>query len=1157
MDSIISLGQKNTLAEYMILSSADNRPPMLDKDLYNSWKKNGVIRTKKYAELSVLRKIQADCDMKATNIILQGLPTDIYSLVNHHRVAKDLWERGESLHTYYLRFTQLINDMNIYKMKMEQFQVNTKFLNSLPPEWSKFVTDVKLVKDLHTSNFDQLHAYLEQHELYANDVRIMRERNQDPLAFVANQQMTPPHFNTYQSYYNNPQLQQQFSPSQHGSIQPNQQYSSHYPSQTQFNHSSIPPSHAFQSQMNHQTLTVPQVIPQVAYQSPQAHTQPMTESPFRDSGSVVPVFSPGDDMSACLNKAMAFLTVVASSRFLTTNNQLRTSSNLRNQATIQDGRVTVQQVQGRQGQNYSGTTYKSNATSSRGNTRSGQARVVRCYNCQGEGHMARQCTQPKKPRNAAWYKEKAMLAEAHEAGQILDEKQLAFLADPGIPADQAQTIIPHNAAFQTEDLDTYDSDYDDLSTTQAVLMANISNYGSDIISEVPNSETYLNDMDNQSVQALQDFEQTPVIDFTDNKISRKEIVKNVVHTPSATTIAPGMFKLDLEPLPPRLLQNREVYIANLRNTQEQANILWEIVEQAKAKQHLDSELDLACKYATRIQELLVYVQDTCPNAITSSAKKVTVRPMNNVKKVRFAEPLTSSSKIQQVESSNISDSNTPVLTSTGVKCSTSNCGSKPPSNKENDRISQTPSKNKKNKVEAQPRKVNKVNRVVKPVCDVDVKHSLPNANSKILYATCNKSIFDGVHDKCLLDLVQNRNKCTKSAKKYKKQIIWKPTGHVFTYVGFKWKPTGRIFTIVGNSCPLTRFTSTNLVPPKQTTSHLDEIQKPEIKVYLRKPKNVNHIGSSKIAKIVESKNANHSEPNHTWGSNAIDIPSSSSLVMTGCPDCTLVSGLRMFKTHDRESLSAHELWLGHNLFSVGQFCDANLEVAFRKNTCFIRNLEGVDLLAKDSLARGITRLKFQKDHLCSACALGKSKKYSHQPKAEDTNQEKLYLLHMDLCGPMRVASINGKMYILVIVDDYSRFTWVRFLKIKDEAPAAIIKCQEVATPRAEVLADSLVSTSIDHDAPSTSIPSSQEQEQSPIISQGFEELPKTPTFHDDPLNESPNEDSTSHGSSSNVRQIHTPFEHLDRWTKDHPIANVIDDPSRSVSTRKQLKTDVM
>nr|GEW27598.1 hypothetical protein [Tanacetum cinerariifolium] len=144
--------------------------------------------------------------------------------------------KRESLHMYYLRFTQLINDMNIYKMNMEQFQVNIKFLNSLPPEWSTFVTDVKLVKDLHTSNYDQLDAYLEQYELHANKVRLMCERNQDPLAFILNQQMIPPHYNTYPSSYNNPQLQQRFSPSQQGSLQPNQHYSSHYPSQTQFNH---------------------------------------------------------------------------------------------------------------------------------------------------------------------------------------------------------------------------------------------------------------------------------------------------------------------------------------------------------------------------------------------------------------------------------------------------------------------------------------------------------------------------------------------------------------------------------------------------------------------------------------------------------------------------------------------------------------------------------------------------------------------------------------------------------------------------------------------------------------------------------------------------------------------------------------------------------
>ncbi|GKA11279.1 retrovirus-related pol polyprotein from transposon TNT 1-94 [Tanacetum coccineum] len=114
-----------------------------------------------------------------------------------------------------------------------------------------------------------------------------------------------------------------------------------------------------------------------------------------------------------------------------------------------------------------------------------------------------------------------------------------------------------------------------------------------------------------------------------------------------------------------------------------------------------------------------------------------------------------------------------------------------------------------------------------------------------------------------------------------------------------------------------------------------------------------------------------------------------------------------------------------------------------------------------------------------------------------------------------------------------------------------------AAPRTVDLSDSPMSTSIDQDAPSTSIPSSQDQEHSPIISQGFEESPKTPHFRDDPLYESLHEDSTSQGSSSIVRPIHTPFESLGRWTKDHPIANLIEDPSRSVSTRKQLQTDAM
>ncbi|GKA91615.1 hypothetical protein Tco_0813540, partial [Tanacetum coccineum] len=145
----------------------------------------------------------------------------------------------------------------------------------------------------------------------------------------------------------------------------------------------------------------------------------------------------------------------------------------------------------------------------------------------------------------------------------------------------------------------------------------------------------------------------------------------------------------------------------------------------------------------------------------------------------------------------------------------------------------------------------------------------------------------------------------------------------------------------------------------------------------------------------------------------------------------------------------------------------------------------------------------------------------------------------------------------LIRDDWDRLFQQMFDEYFNPPTIAVSLVPEAAAPRAEVLADSLVSTSIDQNTPSTSIPSSHEHEHYPIISQGFEESPKKPTFHDDPLNESHHEDSTSQGSSSNVRQLHTPLEYLDRWTKDHPIENVIDDPSRSVSIRKQLETDAM
>ncbi|GJW53691.1 retrovirus-related pol polyprotein from transposon TNT 1-94 [Tanacetum coccineum] len=640
-----------TLAKFMIFSGADNRPPMLEKSLYESWKsrmelymenrehermildsvlngpliwptvvqEDGTTGKKMYAELSATIKIQADCDLKATNIVLQGLPPDEYAIVNHHKVAKEIWDR------------------------------------------------VKLLMQGTKLSFQEKECLL------------------------------------------------------------------------------------------------------------------------------VPVFSQGDDPIACLNKAMAFLTTVASLRFPSTNNQLRTSFNPRNQATILDGR--------------------GNATSSGGNNTGGQARVMKCYNFQGEGHM-------------------------------------------------------------TEDINAYDSDCDDVFNAKAVLMANLFNYGSDII-------------------------------------SKSELI-NATTITNATTIALAMFKLDIEPLSYRLKNNKDAHEDYLKKTIENTDTIRGLVERVRKRNPSEPLLDTACKFTKHVQELLVYVSQTCPSFTKPSEKLVVVKPMNKVKKVRFSKPLTSSSNIhKQVESFKTPESNTHVLPSTGLKSSTSASRSQPTCNKKNDRISQTPSSNMKNKVEVQCRRVKskstKKNHVKDPICEVNVKHTM--------------------------------------------------------------------------------ITPTKVVQLKETTSNSVETPKPEIKVYRKRPKQIKTIGSSKKAKLVESKISNNSEPNHSWGSNATDVPSSSSLVNDRLS--------RLFSSEERNYLKGsrdtklYTISLD-DMLKTSPIC-LLLKALKTKSWLWHRQLSylnfgSLNKLAKDGLARGIPKLKFKKDHLCSACALGKINKSSHQPKAEDTNQ---------------------------------------------------------------------------------------------------------------------------------------------------------------------------
>ncbi|GJT44286.1 retrovirus-related pol polyprotein from transposon TNT 1-94 [Tanacetum coccineum] len=375
-----------------------------------------------------------------------------------------------------------------------------------------------------------------------------------------------------------------------------------------------------------------------------------------------------------------------------------------------------------------------------------------------------------------------------------------------------------------------------------------------------------------------------------------------------------------------------------------------------------------------------------------------------------------------------------------VKPSTSASGSQPSGNTKKDKIQQTPSSTQKNKVEAHSRTVKSSLKnktcVAEPNKTTNVQHSKLNANFELLCVKCNGCMLFANHDLCVLDFINNVNARakSKSVKKSSKRKVWKPIGKVFTNIGYSWRPTGGTFNIVGNVCPLTRITTTAEVP-------------------LRKPTTLKCDTSKTVVTLVYSRKPRKSKTN---------IPIVQIVLWY------LDSGCSKHMTEDRSQLTnfvnkflgtvkfrndhvAKILGYGNNLYtlSLGDMMASSpicllSKASKTKSWLWHRRLShlnfgAINHLARHGLVRGLPKLKFEKDHLCSACAMGKSKKKPHKPKSEDTNQEKLYLLHMDLCGPMRVANVNGKMYILVFVDDYSRFTWVKFLRSKDEAPDFIIK----------------------------------------------------------------------------------------------------------------------
>ncbi|GJT14665.1 hypothetical protein Tco_0861707 [Tanacetum coccineum] len=318
------------------------------------------------------------------------------------------------------------------------------------------------------------------------------------------------------------------------------------------------------------------------------------------------------------------------------------------------------------------------------------------------------------------------------------------------------------------------------------------------------------------------------------KLKGKALVdNNVSNHPSD----PELHQVNVEPITPKLLNKRTAHSAYIKHSQEEAAVLRDLVDHIKANYPLDPLLESACKYTKLIQEMLSKISKTCPSINSSGEQLVAVTPMNKVKRVRFTEPVTSSRNTKTAHTSNLA-SNKPMLSSTGVKQSTSASGSQPLSNTKKDKIQQTQSRILNNKVEAHPRKVKSSLKnkdcVVASKGTAHVQHSKLNANYKLKCVKCNGCMLYDNHDLCVLDFINNVNARAKSRS---------------------------TFTIVGNVCPLTRITTTTEVPLRKSSALDNKTPKLVVTlVYSRKPRKSKTSVPVNNYKVIKSVTANNSKP---------------------------------------------------------------------------------------------------------------------------------------------------------------------------------------------------------------------------------------------------------------------------------------------------------
>nr|GEU34406.1 Gag-Pol polyprotein [Tanacetum cinerariifolium] len=1001
---------------WMILESFESGPL-----LWPSIKENGVTRLKKYFELSPTEAIQADCDVKATNIILQGLTLEVYALVSTHKVAKELWERmqmlmqgtsltkqerecklydefdkfaykkGESLRDYYLRFSLLLNDVNIYNMKLEQFQ-------SYHP------------------------------------------------------QQLQPQASTYQSS----QYATQYHPPQYASQAP----------------SSIPlsltyPANDFQSSVNHNVYNPSSSMPHVDYalavyqqsefSSPDTRLVVLGRHNSMTAGSSRPYTSGSSGTSGkqrvivcynCKGEAQANRQVLqeeelefladpciaetSSTQYAVTNNAAYQADDLdaydSNCDELNSAKIALMV-------NLSHYGYDNLVEINQDNKNINEILTTELERYKNQEGILKE---KNNVDNASVSYEHSLEIEKlkHTLSEHLKEKesleQKVTLLTNDFQKEESRNIdkelalekqvkelnnivFKRNQSAQTVHMLTKPQFFHDHSTRQALGFQNLC-----YLKRAQQLKPKLYDgsiiKKSDSIVIYDSEETLMLVEESRSKMIQKQN-EPIMFEKKAELSAEQAFwsRYSVQPEEPNLSSRTTIVEVPKELPKVSKAVEQHCVEKNKFQDKMKNVLkdnERLLEQAISIDIMNIVVHD-CVNFADKTVKEkvlVITALKETLSRLKGKVVVNEAVSLHSIDHELLKIDVAPLAPKL-----------------RNNRTAHTDYLRHTQEEIANLREIVESERLLNPLnTSLDyaytkaissVTNSKLNVNADLKCATCNGCLYSDNHDSCVLA----------------KDV---------TTVGHIWRPTGRIFTLVGTVFPLTRIATTTIVPLREPIPIKSNTDKPVVTlVYSRKSKATKKkvpVSNLKINKSVVVQIV-------LWY-----LDSGCSKHMTGDRSQLINFVQKFLGTVKFENDHVAKI-MGYGDYKIGNVMISRVYyVEGLDHNLFSLNFGAINHLARQGPVRGIPKLKFEKDHLCSACAMGKSTKKSHKPKSEDTNQEKLYLLHMDLCGPMRTESVNGKKYILVIVDDYSRFTWVKFLRSKDEAPDFIIKFLKMIQVRLKV-----------------------------------------------------------------------------------------------------------